>query len=73
VIREVNLQMKRSLLGEVNGYLNRQSKPFLVTSGFTLVLLVAVVDYITGAELSVSIFYLIPISLSVFFVNTTLA
>ena len=61
--------MKRSLLGEVNEYLTRQPKAFLIISGFTLVLLVAVIDYITGAELSVSIFYLIPISLSVFFVN----
>jgi signal transduction histidine kinase len=61
--------MRRSLLGEVNGYLTRQPKPFLVTSGFTLVLLVGVIDYATGGELNVSIFYLIPISLSVFFVN----
>jgi signal transduction histidine kinase len=61
--------MKRSLLGEVNEYLTRQSKPFLITSGFILVLLVGVVDYVTGAELSVSIFYLIPISFSVLFVN----
>jgi signal transduction histidine kinase len=61
--------MKRSLLGEVNEYLARQPKAFLITSGFTLVLLVGVIDYVTGAELSVSIFYLIPISLSVLFVN----
>jgi len=33
------------------------------------VLLVGVADYVTGAELSISIFYLIPISLSVLFVN----
>ncbi|NWG04902.1 MAG: GHKL domain-containing protein [Syntrophaceae bacterium] len=50
-------------------YLNQQSKPFLAISGFILVVLVGVVDYITGGELSVSIFYLIPISLSVLFVN----
>jgi hypothetical protein len=61
--------MKGRLLGEVYEYLNRQSKAFLIVSGFTLVLLVGVVDYVTGAELSVSIFYLIPISLSVLFVN----
>ena len=61
--------MKRSLLGEVKEYLTRQPKAFLITSGFTLVLLVGVIDYVTGAELSVSIFYLIPISLSVLFVN----
>jgi signal transduction histidine kinase len=61
--------MKRSLLGELNEALIRQSKAFLITSGFTLVLLVGVIDYATGAELSVSILYLIPISLSVLFVN----
>jgi signal transduction histidine kinase len=61
--------MKRSLLGEMNEYLTRQSKASLITSGFTLVLLVGAIDYVTGAELSVSIFYLIPISLSVLFVN----
>jgi signal transduction histidine kinase len=61
--------MKRSLLGEVSKTLTRQSEAFLITSGFTLVLLVGVIDYATGAELSVSIFYLIPISLSVLFVN----
>ncbi len=61
--------MKRSSSGEVNKYLTRQSKAFLITSGFTLLLLVGVIDYATGAELSVSIFYLIPISLSVLFVN----
>jgi len=59
--------MKRSLLGEVYEYLSRQSKAFLIMSGFTLVFLVGVVDYVTGAELSVSIFYLIPSALSVLF------
>jgi signal transduction histidine kinase len=58
-----------NLLADARGYLNRRSKPFLITSGFILVLLVGVADYVTGAELSISIFYLIPISLSVFFVN----
>jgi len=61
--------MKRSLLEEVYEYLNQQSKGFLLISGFTLVLLVGVIDYVTGAELSVSIFYLLPIALSVLFVN----
>jgi len=59
----------KNLFAEARGYLSRQSKPFLIISGFILVLLVGVVDYVTGAELSISIFYLIPISLSVLFVN----
>ncbi len=61
--------MKKNVSGKVNGYLTRQPKAFLITSGFTLVLLVGVIDYVTGGELSVSIFYLIPISLAVLFVN----
>jgi signal transduction histidine kinase len=59
----------KNLFKGANKYLNRQSKTFLRISGIILVLLVGVVDYITGVELSISIFYVVPISLSVFFVN----
>jgi signal transduction histidine kinase len=62
--------MKRNLFVGVNEYLSRQPKPLLITSGFVAVLFLGVADYVTGAELSVSIFYLLPISLSVLFVNT---
>ena len=58
-----------NLLADANGYISRQPKPFLIISGLIFVLLVGFVDYATGSELNVSIFYLIPISLSVFFVN----
>lgn len=54
---------------KVNENLARQSKIFLIISGFILVVLVGTLDYVTGAELSISIFYLIPISLSVLFVS----
>lgn len=37
--------------------------------GFILVALFGVVDYLAGAELSISILYLIPVSLSTLFVN----
>ncbi len=59
----------KHLLADAREYVRRLSKPFLITAGLILVLLVGVADYVTGAELSISIFYLIPISLSVFFVN----
>jgi signal transduction histidine kinase len=59
----------KNLLADARGYLRRQPKSFLITSGLMLVLLVGVADYVTGAELSISIFYLIPIFLSVLFVN----
>jgi len=58
-----------NLLADANGYISRQPKPFLIISGLIFVLLVGFVDYATGSELNVSIFYLIPISLSVFFLN----
>jgi signal transduction histidine kinase len=61
--------MKKGLLREANEYLNQQPKPFLIVSGFIFVVFVGVVDYVTGGELSVSIFYLIPVSLSVLFLN----
>jgi signal transduction histidine kinase len=59
----------KNIFAGVNECLNRQSKPFLTISGIILVLLVGVVDYITGAELSISIFYMVPISLSVCIIN----
>ncbi|HUL37711.1 MAG TPA: ATP-binding protein [Thermodesulfobacteriota bacterium] len=59
----------KNLFVDARGYLSRRSKPFLILSAFILLLLVGGVDYLTGAELSISIFYLIPISLSVLFVN----
>jgi len=41
----------------------RVSKPVWVGLGFVLLGVVALVDYVTGVELSFSLFYLIPISL----------
>jgi len=61
--------MKRSLLGEVKEYFARRSKPFLIIAGFILVLLLGLVDYITGAELNISIFYLLALSLMGWFVS----
>ena len=52
-----------NLFGMANEYLSRLSRPFLITATFMLLLFVGFVDYATGTELNVSIFYLIPISL----------
>jgi len=51
------------------GYLKRQSEPPHITLGLFLLLLLGVADYLTGAELSISIFYLFPILLMVWFIN----
>jgi signal transduction histidine kinase len=60
--------MKNLSVG-ANEYFNRQSKPFLIAIGLILMLLVGMVDYLTGTELSISIFYLLPISLSAWLIS----
>lgn len=48
-------------------YFSKQSKSFIVVVGFLLVVFIGIVDYLTGPEISLSIFYLLPISLVVWF------
>jgi signal transduction histidine kinase len=48
---------------EVMKYLSEQSKFFLVVLGLAFILALGVVDYLTGPEISFSIFYLLPISM----------
>lgn len=50
-------------------YLDKQSGLLLTVSGFALVGLIGVIDYLTGYEVAFSIFYLIPISLCTWFVR----
>ena len=45
-------------------YLEKQSRSYLTVLGLILVVLVGIVDYVTGTELAVSIFYVIPVSLA---------
>jgi signal transduction histidine kinase len=44
-------------------YLSKQSESSVKALGFVLIVLLGVIDYLTGPELSFSIFYLLPISL----------
>lgn len=53
-----------SLLTNIIGYFRKQSKPFLITSNIFILLVIGFVDYITGYQISVSLLYLIPISLA---------
>lgn len=48
-------------------YFSKQSKSFIIVVGVLLVVFIGIVDYLTGAEISLSIFYLLPISLVVWF------
>src|SRR5574340_771770 len=42
---------------------------FILWLGIVLMLPVGVIDYVSGTELSISIFYLLPISLVTWFIN----
>ena len=50
-------------------YLSQQSGLSLTASGFALVGLIGITDYLTGYELAFSIFYLIPITLTTWYVS----
>jgi signal transduction histidine kinase len=60
---------RRDFFRNMQGWLGKQSKPFLITLALILVLLVGVADFVTGTELRISIFYLLPISLAAWFIN----
>jgi diguanylate cyclase (GGDEF)-like protein len=53
-------------------FFNKRSRNFWVVSGAILVILVGIIDYLTGVELSISLFYLIPILLAVWFADEKL-
>jgi diguanylate cyclase (GGDEF)-like protein len=48
----------------ISEYFNKQSKPYLITISFILVILIGIADYLTGEEISSAIFYLLPVSLA---------
>jgi diguanylate cyclase (GGDEF)-like protein len=50
-------------------FLNKQSKPFLMTVSLMLVLLIGMADYLAGPDISLLIFFLLPIALAVWFVG----
>ena len=50
-------------------YLENQSKFFLLTLGLLLVLFIGGIDYLVTADISLSIFYLIPIALTTWYVG----
>jgi len=52
--------------------LEKRSKTFWVIVGFILLCVVAALDYLTGYELSFSLFYLIPIALFSWFISSWL-
>lgn len=55
----------------IRTYLAKKSKRFLVELSCVLVVVLGLLDFITGAELAFSIFYLLPVTLSVWFTDRT--
>ncbi|MGC1455921.1 MAG: ATP-binding protein [Nitrospirota bacterium] len=53
----------------IDTYLKGKSKTSLMTVGIALTLLVGVADYITGSEIRIDVFYLLPISFAVWYIN----
>jgi diguanylate cyclase (GGDEF)-like protein len=54
-------------------FLEKRSRPFWGITGFILVILMGIIDYASGVELSVTLFYLIPIFLVSWFADEPLA
>jgi signal transduction histidine kinase len=61
--------MKKDLFTNISQHLNKQSKPYFYAWGFIVTLLVGVLDYETGREISFSMLYLIPILATAWFAN----
>ncbi len=61
--------MSAGFLTRTGGYFDQRPKPLLIILGLAIVFLVGVADYLTGAELRISIFYLIPIVLITWSLN----
>ncbi len=53
-------------------YFEKQSKSYIVVTGFALIGVIGVADFLTGYELAFSVFYVIPISLVTWFTNRRL-
>jgi hypothetical protein len=53
----------------IDGYFNKKSKTSLMSIGMTLTLAIGVLDYITGSEIRIDVFYLLPISFVVWYIS----
>ena len=58
---------------ELISYLTKRSKAFWGILGFILVVILGIIDYVTGIELNLTLFYLIPIFLVAWFADENLA
>lgn len=57
------------LIDTASAYLQKRSAPFIWSAAVSLNLIIGLADYVTGYEVGLSVFYLGPIVLSVWFIN----
>ena len=50
-------------------FFEKRRKPFWVIAGVVLVIILGIIDYISGYELNISLFYLIPIFMVVWYTD----
>jgi hypothetical protein len=55
------------ILKQLAGYFENKSKPFLLAVNISLLFVVGLTDFVTGYEIGISLFYLIPISFASWF------
>lgn len=55
------------MLQWLSNYFENKSKPFLITVNIALLLCIGLLDYATGYEIGISLFYLIPIGFAAWF------
>jgi len=56
-----------NLLKQLAEYFEKNSKPFLILVNMALLICIGLVDYLTGYEIGISLFYLIPIGFAGWF------
>ncbi|MBI5846637.1 MAG: DUF4118 domain-containing protein [Nitrospirae bacterium] len=61
-----------NLFGKISEYLGHKPKSFILAINAALLLCTGLADYLTGYEIGISLFYLIPISLAAWFGGRTL-
>lgn len=68
-----NKRMPHTRIGQKNfaSFLRRQPRWSLFTSCILLVLFIGYIDFVTGYEISLFIFYALPILLAVWFLSTS--
>jgi len=63
----------KNFFSVIDNFLKKQSKTFLFAGTVIILFSIGIADYITGQEISLAIFYLIPISLTAWYANRNAA